>query len=80
MQFYDKTILIFGLSERDGLILDQCAPGRATVNKLSLCGTLLEMTPLSGMHPKSDWNTRKFSIVKKIGLYSVKVVVFPYLW
>ena len=25
MQFYDITILIFGLSERDGLILDQCA-------------------------------------------------------
>ena len=25
MQFYDVTILIFGLSERDGLILDQCA-------------------------------------------------------
>ena len=26
MQFYDTTILIFGLSERDGLILDQCGP------------------------------------------------------
>ena len=25
MQFYDVTILIFGLSEREGLILDQCA-------------------------------------------------------
>ena len=25
MQFYDITILIFRLSERDGLILDQCA-------------------------------------------------------
>ena len=25
MQFYDITISIFGLSEREGLILDQCA-------------------------------------------------------
>ena len=25
MQFYQITILIFGLSEQDGLILDQCA-------------------------------------------------------
>ena len=28
MQFYNITILIFGLSEQDGLILDQCAAVR----------------------------------------------------
>ena len=32
MQFYDITILIFGLSERDGLILDQCAGHRSMKN------------------------------------------------
>ena len=34
MQFYDISILIFGLSERDGLILDQCAPCRWLSSKM----------------------------------------------
>ena len=35
MQFYDITISIFGLSERDGLILDQCVPWRKLLRYFS---------------------------------------------
>ena len=42
MQFYDITVLIFGLSERDGLILDQCEARRSYI-----IIHLLEMKPIS---------------------------------
>ena len=44
MQFYDITILIFGLSERDGLILDQCATANFLIQADKLFNPVINHT------------------------------------